>query len=110
MSDMAVKNSVGARKALMTRRAFMEATAIVAGRAAFAVTAGFGGAEALAASMAPATGPAAPVVTFDSYFTGWPVYDFSGQAHPWEPPTGRRPGAALETMSDEEFHRLYMSL
>lgn len=94
----------------MTRRGFMTASVTVAGGAALAMMPVFSGNMALAAPAASMTAPDAPVLTFDSYFTGWPVYDFSGTAEPIEPPADRQPGARLAAMSDEEFHRHYFYL
>jgi len=110
MTDTASKNSGRAAGVPVTRRGFMETSVSVASGAALAMMPVFSGNMAFAAPAAPATAPDAPAVTFDSYFTGWPVYDFSGAAEPVEPPAERKPGAALAAMSDEEFHRHYMYL
>jgi len=110
MSEAAVKIPAGMREAHMTRRAFMETSITVASGMVMAAMPVFSGAEAFAVSTAPVTPSEAPVMTFDSYFTGWLVYDFGGNAHPYEPPADRRPAAGLAAMSDEEFHRHFMYL
>ena len=94
----------------MTRRGFMTASVTVAGGVALAMMPVFSGNMAFGAPATRMTARDAPVLTFDSYFTGWPVYDLSGTAEPVEPPAGRRPGAGLAAMSDEEFHRHYFYL
>jgi hypothetical protein len=109
MTDTADKKSESATGAPMTRRGFMEISVTMAGGAALAMMPVLAGDMAFAAPAAPVTASDAPAVTFDSYFTGWPVYDFSGTAEPYEPPAGRH-GEALAAMSDEEFYRHYMYL
>ena len=101
MSDTVIKISAN-----MTRRSFMETTAIVAGGAALTGMPMFHADKVLAV---PAVSDA-PVLTFDSYFTGWPVYAFNGDAQPIQPPAAPQHGAALAAMSDEDFHRHYINL
>ncbi len=97
MSDTAIR---------ISRRAFMATSVTLAGGAALGVMPIFSGNKLFAASAAPAE----PVLTFDAYFTGWPVYDRSGTALAYEPPIATQPGSALAAMSDEEFHRHFFHL
>lgn len=110
MSDTATTFSPSTGPGPMTRRAFMETSVVLAGGAALTVMPVLSGVQTFAPPSASEAPWDAPAVTFDAYFTGWPVYDFSGRAEPYEPPVARQPGAALAAMSDEEFHRHFMYL
>ncbi len=110
MSDAAVKILKSAEDMVMTRRAFVEASVTMAGGAALAVTPLFSGNKVFAAPAAPKAGADDPVLTLDLDFTGWPVYDFSGNELSFVPSAGRQPGAAMAALSDEEFYRDHMYL
>jgi len=108
MSDTTDGISVSAARALVTRRIFIGNTIAVAGGAALAAMPILPAAAKTLAAALPKS--EAPILTFDSYFTGWPAYDFGGTAQPYVPPAGHQPGAGLAAMSDEEFHRRHIYL
>jgi hypothetical protein len=108
MSDTTGGIFIGAAQALMTRRTFVGNT--IAGGAALAAMPIIPVSEVFGATAAAAPNSGTPILTFDSYFTGWPVYDFGGTAEPYQPSAGRQPGAVLAAMSDDEFYRHHMYL